>query len=61
MHLISVTSIAAVFSVFFISTHGEKFSALSEMENLARDEEKIVREFEKFLFTMGDVMKYFEL
>lgn len=51
----------AILLIFLSLTNGEKFSALSEMEDLARDESKILLEFEKFLATMYDVMKYLEL
>ena len=53
--------LVALILVFFSIANGEKFSALSEMENLARDEGKILLEFEQFLATMGDVMKYLKL
>ena len=51
----------ALLLVFLSLANGEKFSALSEMEELARDESKILLEFEKFLATMSDVMKYLKL
>lgn len=51
----------AILLVFLSLVNGEKFSALSEMESLARDEGKILLEFEKFLATLGDVMKYLKL
>ena len=51
----------AILLVFLSLANGEKFSALSEMEELARDESKILLEFEKFLATMSDVMKYLKL
>lgn len=61
MHFLSIGTL--IFSTFLLSHEigGEKFSALSEMENLARDEEKIIQEFEKFLIEMDDIMEYLKL
>lgn len=58
MHFISIGTL--IFSTIFLSDRvgGEKFSALTEMENLANDEGKIIQEFEKFLMEMDDIMEY---